>query len=124
MEKRVTFRSPWLPYVLVAPQIVITLVFFIWPATQALRQSMLIEDAFGMSSQFVWFENYAALLDDEHYLGSFKKTALFSVWKTAQLACAIAFCLHTSDATARLLLRASLVYLPSLLILLMALPLF
>ena len=46
MEKRVVFRSPWLPYALVAPQLVITLVFFFWPASQALYQSMLIQDAF------------------------------------------------------------------------------
>ena len=41
MEKRVVFRSRWLPYVLVAPQIVVTLVFFFWPAGQALYQSLL-----------------------------------------------------------------------------------
>ena len=46
-EKRVVFRSPWLPYALVAPQIAITLVFFFWPAVQALWQSMLLEDPFG-----------------------------------------------------------------------------
>ncbi|MDX2314903.1 MAG: glycerol-3-phosphate transporter permease, partial [Gammaproteobacteria bacterium] len=79
MQKRVTFRSPWLPYVLVAPQIIITLVFFIWPAGHALYQSLLIEDAFGLSSEFVWFENFELLFDDEHYFGTFKRTVFFSV---------------------------------------------
>ncbi len=62
MEKRVVFRHKVLPYLLVAPQIVVTLVFFIWPASQALFQSFLQEDAFGTSSQFVWFENFVALV--------------------------------------------------------------
>ncbi len=79
MEKRVVFRSWWLPYALVAPQIAITLVFFFWPASQAVVQSTLLEDAFGQNSQFVWFENFRALFNDENYLKSFKTTAIFSV---------------------------------------------
>ncbi|MCK7511263.1 MAG: hypothetical protein MZV70_49195 [Desulfobacterales bacterium] len=62
MEKRVVFRNRVLPYILVAPQIVITLVFFIWPASQALVQSFLQEDAFGTSSAFVWFDNFVGHL--------------------------------------------------------------
>jgi sn-glycerol 3-phosphate transport system permease protein len=77
--KRVHFNPSALPYLLVLPQVVVTLVFFIWPAGQALMQSMLVEDAFGLGSQFVWFENYKELIDDEYYLGSFKTTAVFSV---------------------------------------------
>jgi len=76
--KRVHFNSAPLPYLLVLPQVAITLVFFIWPAGQALYQSMLIEDAFGLSSEFVWFENFEVLFEDPYYLGSFKTTALFS----------------------------------------------
>ena len=79
MLKRVHFQPSALPYLLVAPQVIITLVFFIWPAVQALYQSLLVEDAFGLSTQFVWFENFTALFEDEHYLGSFKKTAVFSI---------------------------------------------
>ena len=79
MLKRVHFRPSLLPYLLVAPQIAITLVFFIWPAAQALYQSLLVEDAFGLSTEFVWFENFEALFNDEHYLGSFRTTAVFSV---------------------------------------------
>lgn len=79
MEKRVVFRSRVLPYVLVAPQIAITLIFFIWPASQALYQSMLIEDPFGLSSEFVWFENFADLFAEPQYLKSVQVTAVFSV---------------------------------------------
>ena len=79
MEKRVVFRSRVLPYVLLAPQIAITLIFFIWPASQALYQSMLIEDPFGLRSEFVWFENFADLFAEPQYLKSVQVTAVFSV---------------------------------------------
>src|SRR6185312_5989029 len=82
MEKRVVFRSRWLPYALVAPQLIITLVFFFWPATQALYQSLLIQDAFASKTQFVWFDNFIALFHDPHYLASFRVTAVFSVLVT------------------------------------------
>jgi sn-glycerol 3-phosphate transport system permease protein len=78
MEKRVVWRSPWLPYALVAPQIVITLVFFFWPASQALWQSMLQQDAFGTSTQFIWFQNFKDLFNDPRYLASFRVTVVFS----------------------------------------------
>ncbi len=79
MDDRAVFRSRWLPYVLVAPQIAITLVFFFWPAAQALYQSVLIQDAFGTQSQFVWFDNFKALFNDPLYLRSFRVTAVFSL---------------------------------------------
>ncbi len=79
MEKRVVFKSAWLPYLLVAPQIAITVVFFFWPAFQALYQSLLSQDAFGLHSEFVWFENFRALFADDHYLLSFQTTATFSL---------------------------------------------
>lgn len=79
MEKRARFKSAWLPYALVAPQIAVTLIFFFWPAVQALYQSVLIQDAFGVSSQFVWLENFEVLFNDETYLESFKTTAIFSI---------------------------------------------
>ena len=78
MLKRVHFGSSILPYLLVAPQIAITLVFFIWPASQAVFQSLLIEDAFGLSTEFVWFENFEVLFQDKHYLGAFQRTVFFS----------------------------------------------
>ena len=78
MEKRVVFRSKWLPYVLVAPQIAITVIFFFWPAAQAVYYSFLVQDPFGLSNTFVWFQNYQELFTSSHYLESFKITALFS----------------------------------------------
>jgi len=78
MEKRVRFRSPWLPYALVLPQIAVTLVFFFWPAAETLYYSALLQDAFASKIQFVWFDNFIALFQDPHYLASFKVTALFS----------------------------------------------
>ncbi len=79
MEKKVRFQSRWLPLVLIAPQLTIVLVFFFWPAGQALYQSVLEEDAFGMSRQFVGMQNFSRLFNDSLYLESFQTTALFSV---------------------------------------------
>ena len=78
MEKRVVFRSAWLPYALVAPQIAITIVFFFWPAFQAAWYSFQLQDAFGLRTEFVGLANFAALVHDSSYLHSFKVTALFS----------------------------------------------
>ncbi|MEF9995230.1 MAG: sn-glycerol-3-phosphate ABC transporter permease UgpA [Burkholderiaceae bacterium] len=79
MEKRAVFRSSWLPYALVAPQIAITIIFFFWPAGQALYQSVLMQDAFGTSVEFVGLENFETLFADPNYLASFKVTVVFSV---------------------------------------------
>lgn len=79
MEKRVRFQSSWLPWVLIAPQMVVVLVFFFWPAGQALYQSVLQQDAFGMSTEFVGLQNFERLWEDDTYLASFKTTAVFSM---------------------------------------------
>ena len=79
MLKRVHFPTSPLPYLLVAPQVIITLIFFIWPASQAAYQSFLLEDAFGMSTEFVWFENFIYLATDDIYLDSFGRTIFFSI---------------------------------------------
>jgi len=79
VEKRVVFQSAWLPYVLVAPQIAITIVFFFWPAIQAGWYSFQLQDAFGERTQFVGLANFAALFRDSSYLHSFQITAFFSV---------------------------------------------
>ena len=79
MEKRVRFKSAWLPWALIAPQMAVVLVFFFWPAAQALYQSVLSQDAFGLSSEFVGLENFERLWNDATYWGSFKTTAVFSV---------------------------------------------
>ena len=78
MEKRVLFRSSWLPWALLLPQLVIIGVFFFWPASQALLQSLQMEDAFGTTREWVGLENFRRLFDDPGYLESFKITALFS----------------------------------------------
>jgi sn-glycerol 3-phosphate transport system permease protein len=78
VEKRVVFRSAWLPYALLAPQIAVTLVFFFWPAVQAIWYSFQLQDAFGERTQFVGLANFAALFRDANYLHSFGITALFS----------------------------------------------
>jgi sn-glycerol 3-phosphate transport system permease protein len=78
MEKRAVFHSVWLPLALVTPQLIITFVFFVWPASQALYQSVLLEDAFGLKSEFVWFDNFTHLFRNRDYLDSFSRTAVFS----------------------------------------------
>ena len=79
MEKRVVFRSTWLPYALLAPQIAVTVVFFFLPAFQAVWFSFQLQDAFGLKTEFVGLQNFAELFRDSHYLDSFKVTALFSI---------------------------------------------
>ena len=78
-EKRVVFRSTWLPWLLLAPQLAVIGVFFFWPAAQAIVQSMQQQDAFGTSKEFVGLENFRSLFNDASYLASFKITAQFSI---------------------------------------------
>ncbi len=78
MEKRVVFKNKILPYFLVAPQIIITLVFFIWPASMAIYQSALQEDPFGLSTTYVAFENFIYIFTDPIYINSIKVTMVFS----------------------------------------------
>jgi sn-glycerol 3-phosphate transport system permease protein len=78
VEKRVRFKSWWLPWALIAPQMAIILVFFFWPAAQALYYSVLQQDAFGTHVEFVGLQNFKALWADDTYLASFKTTAVFS----------------------------------------------
>jgi sn-glycerol 3-phosphate transport system permease protein len=78
MEKRVTFNERWLPYLLVAPQMIVTLVFFFWPSGQAVYQSLIVEDAFGGNTKFVWFDNFTALFHDDAYFAAVRLTLAFS----------------------------------------------
>jgi len=78
MERRVIFKNRFLPYLLVAPEILVTLVFFLWPATQAIWYSFFRLDAFGTSQKFVWLENFINILKGEAYLKSLGVTAVFS----------------------------------------------
>lgn len=79
MLKRVTFNNRVLPYLLVFPQIAITVIFFLWPASQALWQSMLRQDPFGLRTTFVWFRNFENLFSSSIYLEVLENTAIFSI---------------------------------------------
>ncbi|SFN92748.1 carbohydrate ABC transporter membrane protein 1, CUT1 family [Bradyrhizobium sp. Ghvi] len=78
MQKQAIFQSKLLPYLLVAPQLAVVLIFFYWPALQAVVQSFLLQDAFGLSSSFVWFDNYIELFKDPAYFESIIRTFFFS----------------------------------------------
>lgn len=82
IEKRVVFKGWLLPLLLLSPQLLVTAVFFFWPAGQAVYQSAFIPDPFGLKSQFVGWGNFEFLLSDPYYLASFKTTAIFSVLVT------------------------------------------
>ncbi|MCU8161852.1 ABC transporter permease subunit [Vibrio vulnificus] len=79
MERRQHFSHTPLPYLLLAPQIVIIGVFFIYPAAQAIYLSFMLEDPWGLSSTFVWFENYQLLFTSSDYMESLGFTLLFSL---------------------------------------------
>ncbi|MGN7881324.1 sn-glycerol-3-phosphate ABC transporter permease UgpA [Ensifer sp. 22460] len=91
----VVFPNKVLPYLLLAPQIILTIVFFFWPASQALYQSVLREDPFGLKSGFVGLANFQAILSNPDYLHSLKVTVVFSL-ATALLSMALALLLATS----------------------------
>lgn len=78
MEKTAVFHNKLLPYLLLIPQLIITFVFFYWPASQAVWQSFLREDAFGLNTEFVGLENYQALLAQPEYYKAIVTTAVFS----------------------------------------------
>jgi len=78
MIKRSIFKSRLLPYLLIFPQILVTVAFFYWPAAQGLMQSFMLSDPFGLHNTFVWFDNFIALFKDPLYLRSVITTLLFS----------------------------------------------
>ena len=106
MEKRAIFNSKLLPYALLLPQIAITLIFFYWPAVQALWQSFLLQDAFGLSTDFVWFENYRDLFAQPEYYRTMVNTLVFA---TAVTMMSLSFALLLA-AMADKQLRGSQVY--------------
>lgn len=93
--QNVVFPNKILPYLLVAPQIILTVVFFFWPASQALYQSLQREDPFGMKSGFVGLANFWQVLGDPSYLHSLQVTVVFSV-ATAALSMIAAIALATA----------------------------
>ena len=105
-QKRVVFRSRWLPWLLLAPQAAVIGVFFFWPASQALVQSLQQQDAFGLSTEWVGLDNFRQLFNDASYLASFKTTAMFSLL-VAVLGLAVSLLLATM---ANRVVRAAPVY--------------
>lgn len=87
--RRTVFPNKLLPWLLLAPQLAVTLIFFYWPALQAFRQSTLKEDPFGLATQFVGLANFRKVLADPAYLNAFKVTIIFSI-AVALLAMAVA----------------------------------
>ena len=85
MRRRVIFPNKVLPYLLLAPQLAITVVFFFWPAAPAIYYSVLLQDPFGHRTQFVWLENFRTILTDPLYLGSIRVTVVFSSAVAASL---------------------------------------
>jgi sn-glycerol 3-phosphate transport system permease protein len=79
MQKRAIFGGKSLPYLLLLPQLFVVLIFFYWPASQALWQSFLLQDAFGLNTSFVWFENYSELFADSGYYQTMLTTAIFAI---------------------------------------------
>ncbi|KAF5887002.1 glycerol-3-phosphate transporter permease, partial [Rhizobium sp. PEPV16] len=104
--KRTVFPNKLLPYLLIAPQIFVTVVFFLWPAATAFWQSFLRQDAFGFKTNFVWFENYRRLFADPIYINAFGHTLVFAILVTV-LSTAIALLLA---AAAMRVLRTSRIY--------------
>ena len=79
MQKQSVFQSRLLPFALIAPQLAVVLIFFYLPTAQALLQSFLLQDAFGLSKTFVWFDNYRELLSKPDYFAAILRTFVFSI---------------------------------------------
>ncbi|MGA0770053.1 MAG: sugar ABC transporter permease, partial [bacterium] len=77
--KRVTFSHSPIPYLFVLPQIAIIAVFFLWPSFEAIQLSFYLEDPWGLSNEFVWFENYQTIFEDPEYVGTLIATLIFSL---------------------------------------------
>jgi sn-glycerol 3-phosphate transport system permease protein len=78
MQKQATFRAPLFSLLLLIPQVAVVLLFFYWPAAQAVWQSFLLQDAFGLSTTFIWFENYTELLTQPEYFDAIARTFVFA----------------------------------------------
>ena len=82
MREPSVFKSSWVPYLLILPQLAVTIIFFVWPALQALSESFVVEDPFGLHVHFVWFHNFINLFQSADYLKSFVVTLMFSCFVT------------------------------------------
>jgi len=75
--KRVQFKSKFTPFLFVAPQLAIVLVFLYWPILQTFSDAFTVQDAFGFSKTFVWFDNFAFVITDPAYIRSLKFTLFY-----------------------------------------------
>ncbi len=83
MNASAVFKNRSLPYLLIAPQIAVTLAFFIWPAAMAVFQSLLREDPFGLATEFIGLANYVDVLEDPRYLDTVIRSCVLAVVVTA-----------------------------------------
>src|SRR6202022_4747287 len=97
MQKQSAFHAPLLAGFLLVPQVSIVLIFFYWPASQAVWQSFLLQDAFGLSTAFIWFENYRDLFSQPEYYRTIATTLIFSA-TVSVLSLSIALLLATQAA--------------------------
>lgn len=81
--KRTVFRNRGLPYLLVLPQIAVTLVFFVWPAFESLRLSFFRTSAFGDRVIWAGLDNFSALLSSPDYYQSIVNSFVFAFGVTA-----------------------------------------
>ncbi|HWA19285.1 MAG TPA: sn-glycerol-3-phosphate ABC transporter permease UgpA [Devosia sp.] len=102
-EKRAIYPNKVLPYFLLTPQLAVTIVFFLWPAGQAIKTSFEREDPFGFKTTFIWFENFRRLFAEPAYLQALRQTAIFSVSVTIL---AMSISLLLAAAVSRLLKSA------------------
>ena len=105
MEKRVIFKGWWLPALLVAPQLIISFIFFFYPSGQAIWNSLFLPDPFGLKTEYVGLDNFRFLLSDPYYLASFKTTIIFS---TAVSVSSMAIGLYLAALADRLLKGAGI----------------
>jgi sn-glycerol 3-phosphate transport system permease protein len=79
VERRTVFGGWALPAAFVLPQLLLTFFFFLWPAGQAIWQSLIRQDAFGIRTVFVGVENFSDLFEDPLYLQSALRTVVFCI---------------------------------------------
>lgn len=82
MQKKVFFKTRTMPYLFLLPQVLVTLLFFVWPALQAFKQSFFLEDSFGLHRHFAGLLNFKELLHSPDYLHSLSMTIIFSLLVT------------------------------------------
>jgi sn-glycerol 3-phosphate transport system permease protein len=80
--RRAVFKNRLLPYLLVLPQVAVTVVFFFWPALESLRLSFFRTSPFGDRQVFVGLENFLRLLAAPDYYQAIVNTFVFALGVT------------------------------------------